>query len=184
MSGPRDNITECSCTLNASNQDIRNGLPAENHFKCTRANTPEPVDPVHTTGDCDDFDITDWPSCRDECSNRAANRGFAAHVDGGMGNISACYCTYGRERENSFTCTREPTPPPPMPKPTRTQKCSKSGIDDQDTCFDFCLNYERFPNYVGNADGLLWCRCRDGQGGEVDWECKGDQGQDSYLRSG
>ena len=178
--GPSDNITECSCTLQASREAIRNGLPAENHFKCTRDNTPEPVDPVHFTGDCDDFGITDWPGCNNQCIKLAANRGYAAHTDGGRENISACYCNYGRQRENSFTCTREPTFPPIPSK--RTGLCSDDGIEDQETCFDFCQKYQRLPQYVGNDNGLLWCRCRREQGGEPDFECRGDQ--NSYLRSG
>eukprot|EP00986_Skeletonema_menzelii_P009230 scaffold4151_cov137-Skeletonema_menzelii.AAC.2 len=176
--GPRDNITKCSCTLQASRNDIRNGLPAENHFTCTRA--PEPEDPVTVTEDCKERGIETWPDCNNECITLAAGRGYSAHVDGGMGNISACHCNYGPYRENSFTCYREPTYPP-IPQ-TRTEKCSDSGIDDQDTCFHFCLNYKRTPQYVGNANGLLWCRCRRGQGGPIDFQCRGDQ--DSYLRSG
>ena len=123
--GPRDNITKCSFTLQASRNDIKDGLPAENHFTCTR--TLEPENPVTVTEDCKVRGIETWPNCNNECIALAAGRGYSAQVDGGMGNISACHCNYGRNRENSFTCYREPTYPP-IPQPlTRREKCSDSG---------------------------------------------------------
>eukprot|EP00984_Skeletonema_dohrnii_P002259 scaffold790_cov87-Skeletonema_dohrnii-CCMP3373.AAC.3 len=165
MEGPNTMITECSCTFGAS----------ENVYTCTRDAPENP--PVTITEDCEERDISTWPDCQVECSALAADTGtgYAAHHDGGMGNISACYCTYG---ENSFTCNRVPTPPPPIPQ-TRSVMCGESGISDQDTCFEFCLYYDRFPQYVGSANGLEKCRCRLGQGGQIDFECT----KDSYLRS-
>lgn len=179
IKGPSTKITECSCTFQASEAQIRDGFVPESYYTCTRETPKEP--PVTITEDCEERDINDWPDCNAECSALAAGRGYAAHVDGGQGNISACYCTYGYSRENSFTCNREPTPPPPMPV-QRGVRCTESGISDQDTCFAFCLDYNRTPQYVSNANGLLKCRCRLGQGGQIDFECNGDQG--SYLRSG
>ena len=177
--GPRDSITLCSCTLQATKEDIENGFPAENHFDCTR--TPEPERPVTITGDCDDFGITTWDDCKNKCSFLAAGDGFSATVNGGMGNISGCFCDHGREREHYFTCTREPIYPP-IPE-RRSQRCSESGIDDQDTCFAFCLDYKRLPQYVGNDDGLLMCRCFiQDYNSEPSFECK--SGQVSHLRSG
>jgi len=181
MKGPSTKITECNCTFQASAAEISNGLPSENEYTCTRETPKDP--PVTITEDCEQRDISDWPDCKAECSALAAGRGYSARVDGGQGNISACYCTYGYNRENSFTCNREPTPPPPIPQPqTRSVKCSESGISDQDTCFAFCTEYQRTAQYAGTANGLLKCRCRLGEGGPVNFECDGDQ--DSYLRSG
>mmetsp|Transcript_9726 Transcript_9726/g.14754 ORF Transcript_9726/g.14754 Transcript_9726/m.14754 type:complete len:226 (+) Transcript_9726:96-773(+) len=170
MKGPNTKITECSCTFEASEAQIRKGL---NVYTCTREAPENP--PVTINEDCEEWDIRTWPDCKDECSALADGTGYAAHHDGGMGNISACYCTYG---ENSFTCNRVPTPPPPIPQ-TRSVGCSESGISDQDTCFDFCLYYDRSPQYVSSANGLEKCRCRLGQGGQIDFECT----KDSYLRS-
>lgn len=146
-----------------------------------QASTAFGEDPVTTTGDCDDFGITQWPDCNSKCSELAGpGIGYSARVNGGMGNISACFCEYGRNRENSFTCTRTPTFPP-IPE-RRGEKCRLWGIDDQETCFAFCQEYERLPQYVGNDNGMLWCRCSPGQDADFDFDCKGDQG--SYLRSG
>ena len=168
MKGPSSMITECSCTFGGG----------DGEFICTRAK-PEPEDPVETTEDCGERNITTWSDCKETCSTLADNRGYSAEHDGGIGNISACYCEYGRNRENSFTCTRQPTVPL-IPQP-RDGRCSEKNIDDKDTCFAFCSNYKRSPQYVSNANGLLYCRCRRGQGGQIDWQCKGDQ--NSYLRS-
>lgn len=177
MQGPRDNITECSCTLLASKKDISNGAPAESKFTCTRAKPePEPADPVIINENCDKRNITTYDDCKATCSALAAPSGYSARINGEEDNISACFCTYG---ENSFTCHREPTYPAIPQK--RSGLCSDYGIDDQVTCGDFCMKYQRYAQYISNANGLLWCRCQRGQGGEVDWKCKGDQ--DSYLRS-
>eukprot|EP00986_Skeletonema_menzelii_P021379 scaffold34330_cov160-Skeletonema_menzelii.AAC.2 len=179
--GPPNNITECSCTLQASRQDIRNGLPTENHWTCTRAKTPEPKpepNPVTITENCKERDIKTFADCKAECSTLAAGRGLSVRINGDVGNISACLCTYGRNRDSSFTCHRDPQPIPEK----RSGMCSDSDIYDQVTCSAFCQNYQRWAQYVSNANGLLWCRCQRGQGGKIDFECKGDQ--DSYLRSG
>jgi len=168
MKGPNTKITECSCTFGAS----------ENVYTCTREVFKKP--PVTITEDCEERDISTWPDCQEECSTLAdgTGTGYAASHDGGKGNISACYCTYGYRMEDSFTCNRKPTPPPPIPQ-KRDRRCTTSDISDQDTCFNFCLDYKRTAEYVGSANGLLKCRCRLGQGGQIDFEC-----DDSYLRSG
>lgn len=168
MKGPSSNITECSCTFG----------DGDGTFTCTRDKS-EPKDPVETTEDCAERNITTWTDCQDTCSTLAAGTGYAARINGGLENISLCYCEYGRNRENSFTCTREPTIPPIPQK--RDDRCSVENIDDQESCAAFCSNYQRSAQYVSNAKGLLFCRCRSGQGGQIDFECKGDQS--SYLRS-
>ena len=186
--GPMDAITECTCNIPASQQN--NGrLPAENVIMCTRERTPE--DPVTTVESCEEAEptpITDWPSCKDHCMALADDRGMRAHVEGGMGNISACKCTYGRQKEHSYTCTRTPTPLPSIAKKTRGMGCSRSDISNQHDCFSFCLGYQCseenrcFPKAVSNADGLFRCLCLDGEGGDANWDC--EVKPDSYLRSG
>mmetsp|Transcript_1278 Transcript_1278/g.1767 ORF Transcript_1278/g.1767 Transcript_1278/m.1767 type:complete len:229 (-) Transcript_1278:189-875(-) len=168
MKGPSSMITECSCTFG----------DGDGKFTCTRAK-PEPEDPVETTEDCKERGIATWQDCQDTCSTLADGRGYAARFNGGTGNVSACYCDYGRNRENSFTCTRDATIP--LIPQERDGRCSDKNIDDQDSCFAFCLEYQRSPQCVSNANGLLVCRCRRGQGGQIDFQCKGDQS--SYLRS-
>ncbi len=168
MKGPSSKITECSCTFGGD----------DGTFTCTRA-TPEPEDPVETTEDCAERDISTWPDCQDTCSTLADGKGYAARVNGDTENISACFCDYGSNRENSFKCFREPTIPPIPQK--RDDRCSVENIDDQESCSAFCLDYQRYAQVVSNANGLLFCRCRRGQGGQIDFECRGDQS--SYLRS-
>ena len=174
--GPPDNITECSCTLYASKKDIEKGLPAENQFTCTRTNTPEPKPPVTITEKCDERNIKTFDDCQATCSSLAAPIASSTRINGDSDNIRACFCKWGEE--SSFTCTRDP---PAIPEP-RSGRCSDSGIYDQATCNDFCMKYERNVQTISSTNGLLKCRCRSGNGGPINFECRVNQ--DSYLRSG
>ena len=162
--GPASAIIECSCSF------------SDGDFSCRKApDTPD--DPVIVTEDCEERGIETWDDCKAECNTLADGTGYSAHIKSGMGNISACLCEYGRSMENSYTCTRA-TPPIPYPRSTR---CLDDGITDQQTCFDFCLEYQTSPQYISSAGALLKCRCRDGQGGSIKFECSA--GSSSYLRA-
>jgi hypothetical protein len=174
VSGPADEITECMCT--ATKEDTATKI-----FKCTRERTPEP--PVQTTESCETQGIESWDDCRDHCITLTNGRRFSARVEGGniieggKGNISACYCTYGPNLENSYTCNRTPTPPPPFPEqPLRGLKCSANNINinNQEQCFSFCTEHKRLAKYAGSANGPVRCLCQDVQGGPSVWECTGN----------
>ena len=165
--GPASAIISCSCSYSGGD------------FSCTK--TPDtPDDPVTVTEDCGERDIETWDDCKAECNTLADGTGYNARVNGGMGNISACFCEYGRSKENSYTCTRDITPAPPFPH-ERSTRCSDDGITDQQSCFDFCLEHQTSPQYISSAGALHKCRCRDGQGGSIKFEC--GAGSTSYLRA-
>ena len=178
VSGPADEITECMCTFKASKEDIKKGLPATNEFTCNRKRTPEK--PVDLTESCEKRGIETWDDCLGNCKTLANGRRLSARVEGGRGNISACYCTYGPNLENSYTCNRPPSPLPPFPV-KRGKNCKVSRIGDQEGCFQFCAGHKRLAKYVGNANGPVRCACQDVQGGPAVWECTGSS--ESYLRS-
>jgi hypothetical protein len=180
VSGPADEITECMCTFSASKEAIENGLPATNVFTCTRKPTPEKT--VRKTESCETPGIETWDDCVDNCKSLANGRRYFARVEGGKGNISACYCTYGPNLENSYTCKRTPPPLPPFPEKRTPSKCNAYDINNEEECFAFCTKYKRWAKYVGNANGPVRCDCQDVQGGPSVWYCKGE-GSDSYLRS-
>ena len=132
--------------------------------------------------------------CYDYCSSMpdSVSRGWYAQHKGGAGNISQCTCTVGPNSADpsDYSCSRTPTSPPPMPPMRRNEKCAKSGIDDVQSCQDFCNGeYRRFPKAIVDANGFLKCECLDEQGGNVEWFCTASgrrptQQEESYLRSG
>jgi hypothetical protein len=147
-----------------------------------KASTATGEKPVQTTESCEKRGIETWDDCRDTCVSLAKGRRLSARVnEGGTGDIFACYCTYGPNLENSYTCTRPPAPLPPFPT-ERGLKCSDSDIKNQEECFQFCTEHKRSATYVGSARGPVSCACQNVQGGPAVWQCKGE-GSASYLRS-
>ena len=146
------------------------------------ASTATGEKPVQTTESCEKRGIETWDDCRDTCVSLAKGRRLSARVnEGGTGDIFACYCTYGPNLENSYTCNRPPSPPPPFPE-KRGMKCSASKIYNQEGCFTFCMERKRSAKYVSSANGLVRCVCQDVQGGPTVWECN-DRSPESHLRS-